>query len=89
MVKEERDERQYGKPLMMWLNRDEVLETIKNRRRPEVVRIPNFLHFPNQALQNAQQRAMPHDVWTPMITSNPSLRNKSLRARNKVAHVEL
>ena len=29
---------------------------------------------------------MPQDVWTPMITS---LRNKSLRARNKVAHVEL
>ena len=34
-------------------------------------------------------RAMPHDVWTPMITSDHSLRNKSLRARNKVAHVEL
>ena len=32
---------------------------------------------------------MPHDVWTPMITINPSLRNKSLRARNKVARVEL
>ena len=32
---------------------------------------------------------MPYDVWTPMLTSNPSLRNKSLRARNKVAHVEL
>ena len=32
---------------------------------------------------------MPHDVWTPMITSDHSLRNKSLRARNKVAHVEL
>ena len=30
-----------------------------------------------------------HDVWTPMITSDPSLRNKSMRARNKVAHVEL
>ena len=30
-----------------------------------------------------------HDVWTPMITSDPSLRNKSLRPRNKVAHVEL
>ena len=28
-------------------------------------------------------------VWTPMITSDHSLRNKSLRARNKVAHVEL
>ena len=24
-----------------------------------------------------------------MLTSNPSLRNKSLRARNKVAHIEL
>ena len=32
---------------------------------------------------------MPQDVWTPMMTINPSLRNKSLRARNKVAHVEL
>ena len=32
---------------------------------------------------------MPHDVWTPMITSNHSLRNKSLRAHNKVTHVEL
>ena len=32
---------------------------------------------------------MPHDVWTPMLTSDHSLRNKSLRARNKVAHVEL
>ena len=32
---------------------------------------------------------MPQDVWTPMITSDPSLRNKSLRSRNKVAHVEL
>ena len=32
---------------------------------------------------------MPQDVWTPMITSDHSLRNKSLRARNKVAHVEL
>ena len=30
-----------------------------------------------------------HDVWTPMITSDPSLRNKSMRARNKVVHVEL
>ena len=49
MVKEERNERQHGKPLMMWLNRDEVLETIKNRR-PEVMRIPNFLHFSNQSL---------------------------------------
>ena len=29
------------------------------------------------------------NVWTPMLTSNPSLRNKNLRARNKVAHVEL
>ena len=32
---------------------------------------------------------MPHDVWTPMITVNSSLRNKSLRARNKVANVEI
>ena len=27
---------------------------------------------------------MSHDVWTPMITINSSLRNKSLRARNNV-----
>ena len=39
--------------------------------------------------QDAQQRAMPQYVWTPIITSDHSLRNKSLRARNKVAHVEL
>ena len=45
--------------------------------------------FPYMCLQNAQQRAMPHDVWTPMITSDHSLRNKSLPARNKVAHLEL
>ena len=32
---------------------------------------------------------MSFDVWTAMLTSNPILRNKSLRARNKVAHVEL
>ena len=32
---------------------------------------------------------MPQDVWTPMTTSDNSLRNKSLRARSKVAHVEL
>ena len=32
---------------------------------------------------------MPQDVWTPMITSNLSIRNKSLRARNKVARVDL
>ena len=32
---------------------------------------------------------MPHDVWTPMITNDHSLRNKSLRGRNKAAHVEL
>ena len=32
---------------------------------------------------------MPHDVWTPMSTNDHSLRNESLRARNKVAHVEL
>ena len=29
------------------------------------------------------------DVWKPMLTSNPSLCNKSLRARSKVARVEL
>ena len=29
------------------------------------------------------------DVWTSLLTSSPSLRNKSLRALNKVAHVEL
>ena len=34
-------------------------------------------------------RSMPHDVWTPMITINPSFRNKSLRVRNRVAHDEL
>ena len=39
--------------------------------------------------QDAQQLATPHDVWTPMITSDNSFRNKSLRARNKVTHVEL
>ena len=32
---------------------------------------------------------MPPDIWTPMLTSKPSLRNKSLRARNKFAHVEV
>ena len=32
---------------------------------------------------------MPGDVWTPMITSDPSLCKESLRARNQVAHVEL
>ena len=32
---------------------------------------------------------MPFDVWTPMITSDHSLRNKSLRTRNKVTHVEI
>ena len=30
--------------------------------------------------QDAQWRSMPHNVWTLMITSNHSLRNKSLRA---------
>ena len=34
-------------------------------------------------------RSMPHNVWTPMITINPSLGNKSLQACNKVKHVEL
>ena len=29
------------------------------------------------------------NVWTPMLTSNHSLRNKSMRARKKVARVEL
>ena len=32
---------------------------------------------------------MPYDVLTPMITINPSLRDRSLGVRNKVAHVEL
>ena len=32
---------------------------------------------------------MPFDVLAPMLPSNPSLRNKSPGARNKVAHVEL
>ena len=32
---------------------------------------------------------MSHDAWTPINTNDHSLRNKSLRARNKVAHVEL
>ena len=45
--------------------------------------------FPCMCQQDAQQRAMPLDVWTPMITNDHSLRNKNLRARNKVAHVEL
>ena len=45
--------------------------------------------FPYMCQQDAQQRTMPHDVWTPMISSDHSLRNKSLRGRNKVAHVEL
>ena len=39
--------------------------------------------------QNAQQCSMSLDVWTPMLTSNPSFRNRSLHARNKVAHIEL
>ena len=34
--------------------------------------------------QDTQRHSMPHDVWTPMLTHN-----KSLLARNKVAHVEL
>ena len=38
--------------------------------------------------QDAERRSMSHDVWAPMLTTNPSLCNKSLRARNKVAHVE-
>ena len=29
------------------------------------------------------------DVWTPLLKNNLSLCNKSLHARNKVAHVEL
>ena len=32
---------------------------------------------------------MSFDIWTPMLTSNLNLRNKSLRACNKVTHVEL
>ena len=39
--------------------------------------------------QDAQRRSIPHDVWTPMITNDHSLRNKSLRGCKKVAHVEL
>ena len=31
---------------------------------------------------------IPHDVWTPMNTNNYSLRNKRMRVRNNVAHVE-
>ena len=30
-----------------------------------------------------------YDVWTPMITADSSFHYKSLRARNKLAHVEL
>ena len=45
--------------------------------------------FPYMCQQDAPQRAMPSDVWTPMITTDHSLRNKSMRRRNKVAHVEL
>ena len=48
-----------------------------------------YARFPYMCQQDVQQRQMPHDVWTPMITSNTSLRNKSQRARNKIAHVEL
>ena len=40
-------------------------------------------------LQDVQQRSMSLDILAPMLTSNPSLRNESLRARKKVAHVEL
>ena len=32
---------------------------------------------------------MSSDIWAPMLTNNPSRRNKSLRARLKVTHVEL
>ena len=42
---------------------------------------------PYMCQQDTQRHSIP--LWTPMITSNPSFRNKSLRARNKVAHVEL
>ena len=51
--------------------------------------ISRLAWFPYMCQQNTQQCPMPHDAWTPMITSNPSLRNKSLKARNKVTHVEL
>ena len=39
--------------------------------------------------QDAQRRLMSRGVWTSVLTSNHSHRNKILRARNKVAHVEL
>ena len=45
--------------------------------------------FPHMCYQDTQPRSMSLDVWTPLLTSNPSIRNKNLRARNKVAHVEL
>ena len=32
---------------------------------------------------------MSRDIWAPLLTSNPNLCNKDLRARNKVAHVEI
>ena len=45
--------------------------------------------FPYMSYQDTQPRSMSLDVWTPMLTSNPSLHNKSLLASNQVAHVEL
>ena len=39
--------------------------------------------------QDAQRRLMSRGVWTSVLTSNHSHRNKILRDRNKVAHVEL
>ena len=39
--------------------------------------------------QNAQGRLMLSDNWAPMLTNNPSLCNKSLRASMKVEHVKL
>ena len=45
--------------------------------------------FPYMCWQDTQRRSMPFNVWTPMLTSNPSLRNKSLRVCNEVTRVEL
>ena len=52
-------------------------------------KLVRYAWFPYMYLQDAQWRSMPYNAWTPMLTSNPSLRNNSLRASNKVAHVEL
>ena len=47
---------------------------------------PNFHTCVNTT---AQRRSTPFNVWTPMLTNNPSFCNKSLHARMKVALVEL